>query len=547
LTGAVGGAIYRWDAASGRQLTPAAAHDIAVEQILFSADGRQVFTTDQNGDLHRWDAAGGKCPRRIAGGVERGVVASPDRRFLAWTVPADYGNSRIRLYDVAAERFLDPVLRSSAGFPVIGGIATVAGFLPDGKSLLTIEGWPPTFRLWDLESGKERRSFAVLPPKPAANLPGAAPGEDGGVPVRLWNVATGKAGHELDEPMNGSGVADEVGPGVDDLGEPRVPLTFYRQAALSPDGRMLAVGRDWAGIVNRRMRSMDGRAFSPDGRLLADWAENPLGRSRMDHVCVWDVATGRAVATLAAGPWAGAANAAFAPDGRTFATASADGTVRLWEVATWKVRAEFRGHRDRVTALAFAPDGRLFTGGLDTVVLGWDVRPPRDTTRGTLAEAWEALANPDPKAAFAAQGRFLTEPDKAVEWLAARVGPVHRPDPSRVKALIADLDNADFATRERATADLAEHGDIAAAGLREVVAKSSSAEARRRAAALLREMANGVTPPRELRALRAVEVLELIATPQARDCLLELTKGAPDARLTRQAVATCKRLEGRKK
>ena len=108
------GAIYRWDAASGRQLTPAAAQDSAVEQILVSADGRKVFTTDQDGDLYVWDAAGGKSPRRIAGGVERGVVASPDRRFLAWTVRDDYGNSRIRLYDVAAERVIDPV---SARFP----------------------------------------------------------------------------------------------------------------------------------------------------------------------------------------------------------------------------------------------------------------------------------------------------------------------------------------------------------------------------------------------------------------------------------------------
>ena len=38
-------------------------------------------------------------------------------------------------------------------------------------------------------------------------------------------------------------------------------------------------------------------SLSPDGRLLVDWAENPLGRSRMDHVYVWNAATGRAVAT----------------------------------------------------------------------------------------------------------------------------------------------------------------------------------------------------------------------------------------------------------
>jgi hypothetical protein len=111
--------------------------------------------------------------------------------------------------------------------------------------------------------------------------------------------------------------------------------------------------------------------------------------------------------------------------------------------------------------------------------------------------------------------------------------------------LIADLENPNFAARERATAQIKEFWPATEAALREVVAKPSSLEARRRAEDVLREMERAVTPG-QLRALRATEVLEWIATREARDRLLELAKGSPDARLTREAAAACRRLEGRR-
>jgi hypothetical protein len=521
-----------------------------VEQILVGPDGRSLFTTDQDGNLYLWDMAGGKPPRRIVDGVERGVAASADRRLLAWAVPADHGNTGIRLYDIAAERVIDLRLRSGEGFSVISGTATVAAFLPDGKSLLTFHGGPPpSYRLWDVESGQERLAFVVIPPRPSPHLPADLRAKnDRGLPVRLWDVPTGQAGRELDTPMPALDVPGETGFGnVSFLGGPPLPAYSIRPEALSPDGTTLAVGPNWAeSFSKRRMKSIDGRAFAADGRLLVDWAENPLGPSRMDHIYIWDTVTGRAVATLTAGPQNGASNAAFAPDGRTLATASADGVIRLWEVATWRVRAEFRGHRDRITALTFGPDGRLFSGGLDSVVVGWDLRPPRGAPQGTLADAWEALADLDATTAFAGQGRFLAEPGPAIEWLAARVTPIVQPDLARVAALVADLDSPTFATRERATVALKEYGPLVVNSLRAVVTQSSSVEGRRRAEDLLREIDNGAIPAGELRALRAVEVLEWLATPAARARLLELAKGVPGARLTRAAAAAGQRLEARR-
>jgi RNA polymerase sigma factor (sigma-70 family) len=533
LTGAVSGAIYRWDAASGRQLTPASAQDSGVEQVLVA--GGRLFTIDQDGELHAWGTAGGKSPRRITGGVGKGAVASPDGRFLAWAVEEVGRGSRARLYDVAADRFLDP-------FPAFAEDASVEAFLPGGKTILTLDRSASTVRLWDVESGKEQRSFSAYPRKdpggrrgtgyPYANRRTAlspdgktlAIGDmDSGRPVGLWDVPTGKLARQLD-----------------------VRLTSVSAAVVGLE-RYTRYGRGGMPWVNGYMSSGNGLAFSPNGRFLATWSENPFTSSATDHVAVWDVTTGRAVTKLLAGgrPIA-AGSAAFAPDGRTLATASKDGLIRLWEVATWRVRAELRGHRDRITALMFGLDGRLFTGGLDTVVLGWDVRPPKGGGERTLAEAWEALTDADAKVGYAAQGRFLADPGKAGEWLAARLSRATGPDPARIKALIADLDAEDFATRTRATAGLKEHWPEAADALREVVVKSSSLEARLRAEGILRERGEAGPPPGKLRALRAVEVLEWLATKEAHAHLRELAKGAPASRLTREAAAACRRLDGRK-
>ena len=59
-------------------------------------------------------------------------------------------------------------------------------------------------------------------------------------------------------------------------------------------------------------------------------------------------------------------DAAFSPRGAKVATASADGTGRIWDVRTGALLATVGGHKGIVHAVAFSPDGNfVVTGSAD--------------------------------------------------------------------------------------------------------------------------------------------------------------------------------------
>ncbi len=65
---------------------------------------------------------------------------------------------------------------------------------------------------------------------------------------------------------------------------------------------------------------------------------------------------------------------AFSPDGSRLLSGGKDGTLRLWQVETGRELGKFEGHEDLVSCLAFAPDGkRALSGGFDGEIYLWDI------------------------------------------------------------------------------------------------------------------------------------------------------------------------------
>jgi hypothetical protein len=241
----------------------------------------------------------------------------------------------------------------------------------------------------------------------------------------------------------------------------------------------------------------------------------------------------------------------FSPNGRLLASAEAgSGVIRVWDAWTGKAVGHFAGHRGWVLALSFAADGKtLASGGNDGTVLIWDVTrltppaPSRELDGCRLTERWHDLTGPDAARAYATMGELTRYPREAVALLRNKLTADLGKYADRLARLLIDLDGDDFIRRRNASKELAEMGRLAEAALTKALEHPPSLEFKRRAEDLLRRLDCQPQNPKRLSALRAIEILERVATEDARDLLDRLAKEATDAEVAHDAGVSLGRIQ----
>jgi hypothetical protein len=243
-------------------------------------------------------------------------------------------------------------------------------------------------------------------------------------------------------------------------------------------------------------------------------------------------------------------SAAFSPDGQSVLCLESSKAF-LYHLVAEKVTCSFNPPDQTAHFVCFTPDGKK------AAIIGSATNGPRDARQDAiflynipprvlnppaanvddaqLEKLWDELSSDNELRLQRVLSAFRIAPKLSVDVLRKRLPAVTREEQAKVERWMTDLDAAAPATRESATQELLRAAHRFAPLLEERKKAAGPGEVHNRLTFVLNRMVREAPPAALIRELRAVALLERMATAEARKLLDELAKGASGARLTAEA------------
>lgn len=424
--------IKLWDAEAGTLKATLTGSKGNVNAVAFSPDGTLLASGSADGTVQLWDV-NNRAPSAVLGkhfGSVQAVAFTPNGGMLA----SGSSDKTAKLWNVPQRKEI-ATLNSSEMRPVQAMV-----YAPDGKTL-ALAGDDRTVRLLDPQSGE--LLFALNGHEELVTCLAYSP--DGMTlatgstdrTVRLWNGKTGQSLRTL-KGLGGavlalafSGDGKKIASAGDnqviqlwdaDSGDPAGKWgdqpAIVRTLAFAADDRSLASGSDDGMIrlvyLDKQVAPLTLSAHQGFIRALAFSGPHLASASEDGTVKVWTAAPGPVwrptpdrEPRVLAGHKGGALSLQFTPSGNSLISGGRDGSIIVWDWAQGRQRGILAGHRAAVTGLAVHPRGEhLISGGAGGGLLRWrggtgqpaiaELRPePRPSEPGQSASA--ALEDADAK------------------------------------------------------------------------------------------------------------------------------------------------------